>query len=165
MASDKQSYVIRIQYDTPDGSPAGEAPDRGADSGKGKADVKQTPNVTPAAVIQPFVSTALQMQTQRVNTVTGSGQLARKQQLINSITSTAVDMGTKALGGASVAASLGMAGGPVGAAVGVAMAAVSECLKIATSMADLKNKQEVENTAIAATRARAGISWDRSRGR
>lgn len=163
MASLKQSYVIRIQYDAPDGSNIGEAPSGGSESGKGKAEAKGVPNVTPAAVIKPFVSTVLQMETQRINTITGSGQLARKQELINSATQTGVDIVTKAIGGASVAASLGLAAGPVGAVVGVAVAAVSKALEIVAKVEDLNNKQKVENTAIAATKARAGLSWGRSR--
>lgn len=161
----KQSYVIRIQYDTPDNSSVGDAPDRGSDGGRAKADEKQDPKITPASIIKPFVSTAMQMQTQQINTITGSGQLSRKQQLINSVASAGVDLGAKVLGGASIAASLGMAGGPVAVAAGIAMTAVSECLKIAASMTDLRNKRVVENTAITATKARAGISWDRSRNR
>ena len=165
--SNKQSYIIRIRYDTPDGSSVGEAPDSGVDNGKGKAESKQEPKVTPASIVTPFVKmgmqTGMQMQSQYINTVTGSGQLARRQELINGLVSTTVDVATNAMTGASVAASLGLAAGPVGAVAGIAIAAVSEVFKIATRAADIRNQQEVESTAITATKARAGISWNRSR--
>ena len=163
--ANKQSYVIRIQYDTPDGAPTGDVPDNGGGAGRRGAETKTDPKVTPAAIVTPFVRTGMQMQTQYISTVTGSGQLARRQQLINGVVTTATDFANKAVSGATVAASLASVGGPVGVAVGVAMAAVGEALKIATNIADLKNKQEVEKTAINATRARAGISWDKSRER
>lgn len=168
MASNE--YIIRILYDTPDGSSVGMAPVESSASGKGSGEAasKPTPGVSAASVISPMLNTGLQMKTQRINTVTGSGQLARKQALTNEVAKSTMDVTMSALGGASVASSLGAAVGitaGAGALVGVAMSAMTKLLDIATSVMDLRNKIEVESSSIAATKARASISWDRSRGK
>lgn len=162
-------YVIRIVYDSPTGGndTVGDAPiaTGGSSSGSASAQAKPTPGVSAASVLTPFFNTGMQMKTQEINTVTGSGQLAQKQALKNSMMRSVMDASMNALGGAGVAASLGLAAGPIGAAVGVAMSAVSKLLEISTNAMDLRNKQTVENASISATRARASISWDRSRER
>lgn len=162
-------YVIKIKWDnTPDGSSVGDAPlgpSAGGDSGSAKADAKPTPGISAASIVSPLMNTGMQMRMNEINTVTGSGQLARKQSLANTAMRSVMDAGMSALSGASVAASLGLAAGPVGAAIGITMSAVSKVLEIATSVQDLANKQRVESASMNATKARASISWDRSRGR
>ena len=164
MGNFKQSYVIKIQYGALDGSDVGSAPDTGSESGKARADEKQEPSISPVQIVTPFISTAMQMRTQEVSTVTGSGQLARKQALTNALISTGVAVTSKVVGGAGIASALGVAAGPA-AIVAAAMTAVTKVLDIAASAAEIRNKMEVESTAISATKARAGISWDRSRER
>lgn len=171
MASNE--YIIRILYDTPDGSSVGMAPVESSAAGAGgAAPAKPSPAISAGSVASSLASaginTAITMKTQQVNTVTGSGQLARKQSMNNAIAKGASDAIMSGLGGASVAASLGSAlgiGTGVGAVIGVAMTAVNKVLDIATSMADLQNKATVEKASISATMARGTISWDRSRGR
>lgn len=110
----------------------------------------------------------LQMESQRISTVTGSSQLAKKQSLNAAAVKGIMDVGLSAAGGASVAASLGSAIGlstGAGAVIGVAMAALNKALDIAANVADLNNKATVEKSSINATKARASISWDRSRER
>ena len=169
MASNE--YIIRIFYDTPDGSSVGTAPTvpSAASQGGNDAKSKPTPSVSAASAVSSMISTGLNtgltMEAQKINTITGSGQLAQKQALVNSVARSTVNAITSAIGGAGVAASLGLASGPVGAAVGLAISAVSKILDIATSMADISNQKLVEGAAINATKARATISWDRSRER
>lgn len=164
-------YIIRILYETPDGSSVGTAPiaSAGNTPGASEAASKAAPTaITTATVLTPMVNAGLQMQTQMINTVTGSGQLARRQSMVNTIAKGTMDAGMSALGGAGVAASLGSALGistGVGAVIGVAMTAMNKLLDIATAAMDIRNKITVESSAISATKARASISWDRSRGR
>lgn len=160
-------YIIRLFYDTPDGSSVGMAPTdtSAASQGSNDAKSKATPGISAASVLSPMINTGLTLKTQQISTVTGSGQLAQKQSLANSAIRSAMSAGMSALGGAGIAASLGLASGPVGAAVGVAMSAVSKMLDIATSFADISNKMKVESSAINATKARGSISWNRSRER
>lgn len=163
-------YIIRIFYETPDGSSVGMAPigTGGSSEGSNDAKAKPTPGISAASFISPIVNTGMTYTTQEINTVTGSGQLARKQSLSNAMMKSAMDVSASALGGASVAASVGSAVGmsaAAGGVVGAAIAAISKLLDIATSVADINNKTKVESTAIDATKARATISWDRSRER
>lgn len=163
-------YIIRIFYETPDGSSVGMAPigTAGASQGSNEAAKKPTPGISAASFISPIVNTGITLKTQEINTLTGSGQLAKKQSFSNAMIKSAMDVGTSAIGGASVAASIGSAVGvsaAAGGVIGAAIAGINKLLDIATAAADISNKKTVESTAISATKARATISWDRSRER
>ena len=163
-------YIIRILYETPDGSSVGTAPisSSAADAGRGAAEAKPSPGVSAASAVTSIGNTMLQMESQRISTVTGSSQLAKKQSLNAAAVKGIMDVGLSAAGGASVAASLGSAIGlstGAGAVIGVAMTALNKVLDIAANVADLNNKATVEKSSINATKARASISWDRSRER
>ncbi|MBQ8908331.1 MAG: hypothetical protein IJY71_07085 [Clostridia bacterium] len=162
-----KEYIIRILYENPDGSSVGMAPigSAAANEGSNEAAKKPTPGVSAAsALVNSSVNAITTAASQYVDTVTGSGQLARKQNLVNTAMKGAVDLATSAIGGAGIGAALGAATG-VGALVAVGLSVVNKLLDIATSMADIQNKVTVEKASIAATKARATISWDRSRER
>ena len=161
-----KEYIIRILYENPDGSSVGMAPigSAAANEGSNEAAKKPTPGVSAAsALVNSSVNAITTAASQYVDTVTGSGQLARKQNLANTAMKGAADLATSAIGGA-IGAALGAATG-VGALVAVGLSVVNKLLDIATSMADIQNKVTAEKASIAATKARATISWDRSRER
>lgn len=163
-------YEIHIIYDQ-NAQAAGDSPIAGSgsvppsapSSGEGSA-----PAISPTAgalkVARPFVDTALSMRSQYISTVTGSQQLAQRNQLTNAAVRGGLDLAAGAAAGGGIASALGMSAmaGPA-AIIGAAMAAIGKVLEIAQNAAEIANKMEVENTAISAGRARAGISWNMSR--
>ena len=113
-------------------------------------------------IIRPFIDAGLTMRTDYITTVTGSAQLAQRNRLFNSAVSAAIDLGSYAAAGSGLAAAFGVAG-PVGVAVGLAIGVANDAIDIAVNALKLANKKTVEDAAISAGTARAGISWNMSR--
>lgn len=165
----KNEYKIIIEYGPlPDESENGSAiSDLGGGGGVPPPAPNQARRAAVAAVssvVNPVLNAGLRLHTQQLTTLTGSAQLAQRQSLINGVVNGGVGFAESLLGGATVGAALGIGTGPA-ALVSVAMSAVSKALDIVARAEDLANRQEVENTAINVTRARAGVSWNRSRSR
>lgn len=162
-------YEIHIIYDQ-NAQAAGDSPIAGSgsvppsapSSGAGSA-----PAISPTAgalkVARPFVDTALSMRSQYISTVTGSQQLAQRNQFFTSAVRSGVDLATSAAAGAGIASALGIAATGPAALIGIAVSVIGKVLEIAQNAAEISNKMAVENTAISAGRARAGISWNMSR--
>lgn len=160
--------IIRYDQDLPD---LGDSPIAGAGGApsapKGAAGGTSAPASVGAAAglkaIRPFVDAGMTMRANYVSTVTGAAQLAQRTKLVNSTFSTGLDLATSAASGAGIASALGVAATGPAALVGLAVGGVIKAVEIVTRMAELANKKEVEDTAITAGRARAGISWNMSR--
>lgn len=160
--------IIRYDQDLPD---LGDSPIAGAGGApsapKGAAGGAGVPAGIGAAAglkaIRPFVDAGMTMRSNYVTTVTGSAQLAQRTKLVNSTVSTGLDLAASAASGAGIASALGLASTGPAALIGLAVGGVVKAVDIVTRMAELANKKEVEDTAISAGRARAGISWNMSR--
>jgi hypothetical protein len=163
-----REYRIVIEYGSlPDesevgGSPISQSPSGGSNQNKDGGNVAGKTIASTIGLAQPFINTALTMRSNEIATVTGSAQLARRQNLINSAVQGSVSALQKGLVGGSVAAALGASTG-VGAVVGIGLAAVQKVLDIAVKAEQIANNIEVESTAINVTKARAGMSYNRSR--
>lgn len=160
-------YEIRIRYDADTQDP-GDSPIAGSGGGKGPstpgqpAGGKNMATAGAGKIIRPFIDAGLTMRTDYIATVTGSAQLAQRNRLFNSTASAAADLAISSATGAGLAAALGFSN-PVGAVIGVTIGAVNKALDIATKAYALSTKKTVEDTAISAGTARAGISWNMSR--
>lgn len=158
-------YEIRIRYDADTQDP-GDSPIAGSGGGKGGSTkdpaAKGMTTAGALKVIRPFIDAGMTMRTDYITTVTGSAQLAQRNRLFNSAASASMDLVTSAAAGGGLAAAFGVAG-PAGAAVGLAIGAATKAIDIAVNASKLANKKTVEDTAISAGTARAGISWNMSR--
>lgn len=163
-----REYKIIIEYGSlPDDSDVGGSP-ISSGSPVGKSPAKDGGNVAGKTIssaigfAQPFINSAMAMRSDEIATVTGSAQLARRQNLINSAVQSSVSAVQKGLVGGSVAAAFGASTG-VGAVVGLTVGAIQKVLDIAVKAEAIANKIEAESTSINVTKARAGIAYNRSR--
>lgn len=165
-------YEILIRYDDlPDGSQNGQAPiaqNTAAQEKKSSTGNTASAVALASSVIVPTINAALTMQTNEIRTITGSDQLARRQEIVNSTVDGAVTLAQSAIGGATIAASFGKALGistGAGVAMGIVSSLLGKVMDIAVKTQDIQNRMQAESTQIAVTRARGGITWDMSRGR
>ena len=165
MADHKYEIVIKYE-EIPDGSDVGQAPLASPSVNQKKSSASSV--AFASAIIVPTIQTALSNKSAEIRTVTGSDQLARRQEVINSAVNGAVTLAQSAMGGATVAASFGKTLGistGSGAILGIVTAVMGKVLDIASRAEQLQNQMKVESTQIAVSRARAGISWNMSRSR
>lgn len=103
-------------------------------------------------VVKPYIQQAISVGISQVEMVTGSSELQRKMEIMNSIGSSVSGI---------VAA--GIVGGLPGAAAAAAMLAVQKTIEASVNSINIQNQKKIEQENLSLARSRAGMISSRSR--
>ena len=114
--------------------------------------------------VQPIIQKTQQMILDNQATMYASDRQIEQNRLLMEGVNSVVGFGVSMASGAGIAASLGLATGPVGALVGASLFALNKIMDIAVKQNQIDTQKRVELDELSVLRGRAGVQFNKSRG-
>lgn len=114
--------------------------------------------------VQPIIQKTQQMILDNQSTMYASDRQIEQNRLLMEGFNSVVGFGVSMASGAGIAASLGLASGPVGAIVGASLFVMNKVMDIAVKQNQIDNQRKVEQDELLVLRGRAGVQFNKSRG-